>query len=244
MISGNVPISSGLSSSSALCVCSALAALHANGGTQGPLFQGRIQHFIERIIEGERETGTASGGMDQSISVMGKLNSCLYIQFHPIRCEAVDLPGGCRFIIMNSLVESAKLQTAVHRYNKRVCECRIAVNLLARKLGMQGSPKILKEIQSWSGLPLNTLSKLVLTFIQRRDYSQEELEGLLGQPLESILSDIPLHKEVLEANKVYKIWQASTHVFNEAYRVLEYIKVCNSKLLPRDKLTLLGNLMT
>jgi galactokinase len=30
MISGNIPIAAGLSSSSALCVCSALASLHAN----------------------------------------------------------------------------------------------------------------------------------------------------------------------------------------------------------------------
>lgn len=31
MISGNIPPAAGLSSSSALCVCSALASLHANG---------------------------------------------------------------------------------------------------------------------------------------------------------------------------------------------------------------------
>ena len=37
---------------------------------------------------------------------------------------------------MNSLVESAKLNTAVFRYNKRVCECRLAINMLAKQLGM------------------------------------------------------------------------------------------------------------
>jgi primosomal protein N'' len=50
---------------------------------------------------------------------------------------------------MNSLVESAKLNTAVFRYNKRVCECRIAITILAKKLNMPskiegGLHKILK----------------------------------------------------------------------------------------------------
>ena len=52
---------------------------------------------------------------------------------------------------MNSLVESAKLNTAVFRYNKRVCECRLAMNILAKKLKIpkkvEGQPhKILKEL--------------------------------------------------------------------------------------------------
>ena len=75
--------------------------------------------------------------MDQSISVMGKLDSCLYIQFHPIRCEKVVVPSGCKLIIMNSLVENLKSDTAVHRYNKRVVECRLALFLLSHNLGIQ-----------------------------------------------------------------------------------------------------------
>lgn len=114
--------------------------------------------------------------MDQSISVMGKTNFCLYIQFHPIRCEPVHLPEGSRFVIMNSLVESAKLNTAVFRYNKRVCECRLAMNILAKKLKVpkkvEGQPhKILKELEDWSGLPLNSLGSLVDTFLERKDYT-------------------------------------------------------------------------
>ncbi len=66
LIGGNIPTAAGLSSSSALCVCSALVSLklaHQNlSETQ----------FIEAVIRGERQTGTASGGMDQTISVMGK----------------------------------------------------------------------------------------------------------------------------------------------------------------------------
>lgn len=168
--------------------------------------------------------------MDQSISVMGKQNNCLYIQFNPIRCEKVHLPQGCRFVIMNSLVSSAKLETAVFRYNKRVCECRIAVRLLARKLNMPGKPKILREVEEWSKLPLDMLKKLVETFIDHQDYSEGELSALIGEPLTDFLNDIPLYTEVLKANKIFRIWEASKHVFEEANRVLEFIKVCNSNL--------------
>ena len=93
---------------------------------------------MERCIRFEREVGTASGGMDQSISILGKINSCLHIQFNPIRGDKVTIPSeGYKFIIMDSLVESAKMETAVFRYNKRVCECRLAVWLLSKAMGIK-----------------------------------------------------------------------------------------------------------
>jgi galactokinase len=52
VISGNVPVAAGLSSSSALCVCSALAALQANSGDDAPFIEGSREHFIERVITG------------------------------------------------------------------------------------------------------------------------------------------------------------------------------------------------
>jgi len=74
--------------------------------------------------------------MDQSISILGKLNSCLHIEFNPVRGNKVTIPKGCKFIIMNCLVESAKLNTAVYRYNKRVCECRLALHILCKNLNI------------------------------------------------------------------------------------------------------------
>lgn len=51
IIEGNVPLAAGVSSSSALCVCSALAAIHANNATDK--LQNK-EEFIERVITGER----------------------------------------------------------------------------------------------------------------------------------------------------------------------------------------------
>lgn len=44
--------------------------------------------------------------------------------------------GDYKLIVMNSLVESAKMETAVYRYNKRVCECRMALFVLGKNLGI------------------------------------------------------------------------------------------------------------
>ncbi len=91
--------------------------------------------------------------MDQSISIMGKLFSCLYIQFNPIRCEKVCVPEGCKLIIMNSLVENLKANSAIFRYNKRVVECRLAVYLLSKQLKIKEEIytqwKVLKDLQEF-----------------------------------------------------------------------------------------------
>ena len=79
VIGGNVPKAAGLSSSAAFTVCSALTSLHANEGDKGPYVEGSREKFLGDVIIGEMETGVAAGGMDQSISVLGKLGTCLYI---------------------------------------------------------------------------------------------------------------------------------------------------------------------
>jgi N-acetylgalactosamine kinase len=106
LIEGNIPVASGVSSSSALCVCSALVSHTANEGRIKPIPK---EEFVQRCISFEREVGTASGGMDQSISILGELHSCLNIEFNPVRGRKVTIPEGCKFVVMNSLVESAKL---------------------------------------------------------------------------------------------------------------------------------------
>ncbi len=52
MISGNIPPAAGLSSSSALCVCSALASMHANSGDEKHEKEGKKEDFIETVIVG------------------------------------------------------------------------------------------------------------------------------------------------------------------------------------------------
>ena len=48
---------------------------------------------------------------------------------------------------------------------------------------------------------------------------------------------------MLEANNTFKLYEAARHVFDESYRVINFIQVCKSKLEDKDKLVLLGKLM-
>ena len=63
LIDSQVPPASGLSSSSAFCVCAAITTMHANG-----LMKEFDQATLaELVIAAERLAGTACGGMDQTI---------------------------------------------------------------------------------------------------------------------------------------------------------------------------------
>lgn len=143
MMVGQVPIAAGCSSSSALVVVAGIVSLIANS------LNATIQpeQFIENLIKNERAIGTSCGGMDQTCSVLGKLDKALYIQFNPIRAEPIQLPSGLKFVICNSLTQSAKMLTLSSRYNMRVCECRMALKMLLKKLGVP--PEVSKN---WNAL--------------------------------------------------------------------------------------------
>ena len=100
------------------------------------VFGQKDQALLNRIIEFERAMGVSCGGMDQTISLLGKEGKALYIEFDPIVTEDIDLPDNIEFVIANSLTESPKLNTLGTRYNKRVCECKLAIELLCSKLGI------------------------------------------------------------------------------------------------------------
>ena len=63
---GTIPVSAGLSSSSALVIASALSLLEANGLTMSPV------DLAEQMAAGEHYVGTQGGGMDQAICLLGK----------------------------------------------------------------------------------------------------------------------------------------------------------------------------
>ena len=69
MIDSRVPPASGLSSSSAFTVCAAITTMHANGLAD----KIDLQRLADISIHAERMAGTACGGMDQTISIMGEM---------------------------------------------------------------------------------------------------------------------------------------------------------------------------
>ena len=139
-VSGDVPIASGLSSSSALVVASALALLKANGvevGGRRPAGGGaRAASRMSRLelaalmAHAERFVGLEGGGMDQAACLHGVAGHALRIEFEPLRVTPVAVPEGWRWVVASSLVRAEKSGGAREAYNERARQCREALAII------------------------------------------------------------------------------------------------------------------
>jgi galactokinase len=123
LISSTVPEGSGLSSSAALEVSSALALLH--GRTLNPMELALLCQRAERNF-----VGMPCGIMDQYISVFGRKNSAVEIDCRSLGHRLVALPDGITFVAVNTMVKHALASSA---YRERVAECAAAVEGLGKQ---------------------------------------------------------------------------------------------------------------
>ena len=143
-VTSDVPIASGLSSSSALVVASTLALLKANGVEVGAVsgLEGhpaaRAEPALSRLelaalmARAERFVGLQGGGMDQAACLHGEEGHALRIDFDPLRVRPVAIPEGWRWVVASSLVRAEKSAGAREAYNERARECREALAVVAR----------------------------------------------------------------------------------------------------------------
>jgi galactokinase len=123
LIRSTVPDGSGLSSSAALEVSSALALLNRR-----PLDPLELAKLCQRA---EREfVGMPCGIMDQYISVFGRENSATAIDCRSLEHRDVRLPDGITFLAVNSMV---KHELSGSAYRDRVRECAAAVEQIQRR---------------------------------------------------------------------------------------------------------------
>jgi galactokinase len=130
LIDGDLPFTGGLSSSSALTagIIAALAA--AWDVALDP------EEIIARSIVGERHSGVESGGMDQTVIVLGKAGHALRIDFRPPGRTLVPIPEGLHFVVASSGEEAPKGGSTKAAYNERVIGARIAATMLADEVGV------------------------------------------------------------------------------------------------------------
>ena len=117
LIRSTVPEGSGLSSSAALEVSTALALLA--GRSMDPLDLARLCQRAERNF-----VGMPCGIMDQYISVFGREHSAVEIDCRSLGHRFVELPVGITFVAVNTMVKHALAGSA---YKERVAECAAAV---------------------------------------------------------------------------------------------------------------------
>lgn len=124
VVSGNLPMSAGLSSSSAMVVASALALLNANEVAVDR------NELADLMAGAEHYVGTRGGGMDQAICLGGKRGHAALIEFAPLKLTPVPVPANWRFVIAHSMVEARKSAGAREHYNQCVVDCRTAAQVM------------------------------------------------------------------------------------------------------------------
>ncbi|HEX4748386.1 MAG TPA: galactokinase [Bryobacteraceae bacterium] len=141
-IKSEVPIGSGLSSSAALEVSTAVALL----GSQSlkPLEIALLAQRAESQF-----AGMPCGIMDQYASVFGKEGAAVQIDCRSLQHEYVPLPDEVAIIAVNSMV---KHELGSSAYRERVAECRAAVEAMqaidpAIQSLRDASPEFFVEVQ-------------------------------------------------------------------------------------------------
>ncbi len=128
VISGNVPRASGLSSSAAIEIASAMAFLSA-AGRMDALSGTQIAKAAQRAENAF--VGVNCGIMDQFISMLGRENHALLIDCRSLAYELIPIPDKMALVIGNT---KASRSLAGSAYNQRRKECETGVELLQSAL--------------------------------------------------------------------------------------------------------------
>ncbi len=133
IITGDVPIGAGLSSSAALSVAATLAFLAAGADTEVPISENDKTELAALCQRVEHEfVGVKCGIMDQTILLLGQENCALFLDCRSLEYEHVPLNlADYAIAICNTKV---KRELAASAYNKRRAECERGVETLRRRL--------------------------------------------------------------------------------------------------------------
>lgn len=124
VIDGQVPIGSGLSSSAAIEVTTALALTSLGGVTVPMLEMARLCQRAENTY-----TGARCGIMDQFVSCFGKQDHALMLDCRSLEATYLQLPPNVRLVICNTMVRH---ELATGEYNDRRASCERVVETIRR----------------------------------------------------------------------------------------------------------------
>lgn len=126
MVDSDVPLGSGLSSSAALEVSTALAIASVSGITLDPLTVAKLSQRAEHEY-----AGTHCGIMDQFIAAFGRAEHALMLDCRSLAYELLPLASDVRLVVCNTMV---KHELAGGEYNKRRADCEAGVKALQKHL--------------------------------------------------------------------------------------------------------------
>jgi len=128
LVAGNIPMGAGLSSSSALVVAFAEAAVALNGLDVAP------RDFVDLCGEGEWFVGSRGGSADHAAIRTASIGHVRRIGFFPFSLEGeVAFPGELRVVLAYSGSQAVKSKGARDTFNQRVATYQLAELLLRRR---------------------------------------------------------------------------------------------------------------
>ena len=122
VVDGDVPVGSGLSSSSALVMATALALCEGSGIQWSPIEMALLGHRVER-----EWVGIQGGVMDQFTSTMAQNGHALFLDCRSLSFTAVRFPDEAVIVVMDTGAPRTLVGSA---YNERSASCRAAVEAL------------------------------------------------------------------------------------------------------------------
>lgn len=158
MFSGDIPVAAGLSSSSAIVVASAEAAVALNGVDLDP------EEFVDLCGEGEWFVGSRGGAGDHAAMKYGRRGSITQLGFFPFRrIRSIPFGDDVDLVIANSFVEAKKSADAKDLFNQRIAEYEFGFLLLKQLFPREMSPADrLRDINPETiGLPQSRIYEMI-----------------------------------------------------------------------------------
>jgi N-acetylgalactosamine kinase len=221
LVNGSLPEGSGLSSSSALVVATAVTINDLNKLGLDKLF------LAELLAVGEKYVGTEGGGMDQAISLCGKSGEVLKIDFFPLRIEYIRFPENYVIVVCNSLVDARKSAGANLTYNQRVIECRLGAAIikttLEKKYKKECPVKLLGDLRKTTfSYLLENVNDMLDEIFPKDNFRLSGISSILQMNEETTRQQYLKLKDgsYFEVpSSGFKIKNRLRHVFTEAERV-------------------------
>jgi len=238
LVGSDLPSGVGLSSSSALVVGFAVAALAVNQ------IDADRQRLAEVLAEAEQHVGTRGGGMDQAACLLGRQGHALKIDFFPLEVDPVRFggPGCLPVLISDSGVRVEKSGAGRMLYNRRPIECRLALALFQRWARRFGHAEF-GAARHWGDLvkppfelPHAGVLALIEESIKQPWYSIHDLCDHLAmreQDLRERYLRIGADEYLLEPADGFRLQQRAQHVISEGWRVEEAALALRSGDWPR-----------
>lgn len=241
-IESDLPVASGLSSSSALICASSIAAtllLHRSLQlSDSHLVQSLdSQSMAEKCSYFEHLIGTQGGGMDQAVIMTAQVGYAKFVQFIPkLTCQNVRLPSSAIWLV--SHCGSSYPKAATRGFNTRVLETKLGAALIAKvyQIDTLTSDRSI-TLGKVRGLVFDDIdARSILTklreevFKHKTEYTIKEVCSSLAISQAELASRFNISKELFEVHqtKKLKIALRCEHIFEEAERVEKFKTCCEA----------------